>query len=142
MPHNHRVSEQTPPEQIPSSTVLDAPRLPKAGRGREGYSPSEVDAFVTELQRALGHQPPTMAPYEVEDQRFTVVRLTRGYDMRHVDDYLDAAVSQLRERHGADAVALVEGREPEAPRQVRTWWIYLVALVLVVAIVAFALSVL
>ena len=56
-----------------------------------------------------------------------------------VDEFLDAQHSALRERHGEDAVANLEGRAPE-PRHFPTLWIYLVALVLVAAMVLFLLT--
>ena len=72
-----------------------------------------------------------MAPYEIADQRFKVTRFGRRYALRVVDEFLDTGQERLRERHGEDAVANLEGRAPE-PRHVRTGWIYLVALVLIV----------
>jgi hypothetical protein len=113
--------------------------LPRASWGREGYAASEVDAFLARLQPALLREPPAMAPYEVEDQRFTVKRFGRRYALRPVDEYLDQAQSTLRERHGDDAVAHVHGTAPE-PHKVHTGWIYLVALVLVAAMVAFLVT--
>ena len=59
--------------------------------------------------------------------------------MRSVDDYLERVQAVLRERHGGDAVADVEGHLA-TPRHVPTTWIYVVALVLVVAMLAFAFT--
>jgi DivIVA domain-containing protein len=116
-----------------------APELPTARFPREGYNAAEVDEFVEDLQRALRREPPAMAPYEIADQRFKVSRFGRRYRLREVDEYLDRAQEQFRERHGGDAVALVEGRPP-APHHVRTWWIYLIALVIAGLLVAFLLT--
>lgn len=118
---------------------LPEPELPTSGFLREGYDAAEVDAFVEELGLALRREPPAMAPYEIADQRFKVSRFGRRYRLREVDAYLDRAEDQFRERHGRDAVALVEGRPP-APHHVRTWWIYLVALVIAGLLVAFLLT--
>ena len=118
---------------------LPAPDFPSAPLGREGYSPAEVDEFVAALGRALQHDPPTLAPYEVDDQRFKVKRVGSRYAMREVDDYLDRAHELLRDRHGHDAVAALEGHGT-APKHFPTWWIYLIALVLIVLLVGFALT--
>jgi DivIVA domain-containing protein len=118
---------------------LPEPRFPAAGWGREGYDAGQVDAFVEELRRALRHDPPGMAPYEVTDQRFAVRRRGRGYALRPVDDYLDRAHDLLRARHGGDAVASLEGHSTP-PKHFPTWWIYLVGLVIVAAVVAFTLT--
>jgi len=119
-----------------AATGLPEPEFPTARFPQEGYSAAEVDAFTDELQRALRKDPPAMAPYEIADQRFKVGRVGRRYRLREVDDYLDRGQEQLRERHGEDAVAQLEGRAPE-PHHVRTWWIYLIALVIAGALVAF-----
>ncbi len=132
VPHNHLVIDD-------AATGLPDPQLPAARWAREGYSAAEVDDLVAQLQQSLRRDPPTMAPYEVADQRFKVSRFGRRYALREVDEYLGQAQQVLRERHGEDAVANLEGREPE-PRHVRTWWIYLVALVLVALMVAFLLT--
>ncbi|HET6561152.1 MAG TPA: hypothetical protein VFG72_04700 [Marmoricola sp.] len=118
---------------------LPEPDFPSAGWGREGYAADEVDSFVDELRRSLRHDPPRMAPYEVADQRFPVRRRGRGYALRPVDDYLDQARAVLRERHGGDAVASLEGHSTP-PEHFPTWWIYLLAVVLVVAVVAFTVA--
>ena len=73
------------------------------------------------------------------DQRFGAVRLSRGYDMQAVDAHLDHVQDVLRARHGADAVAAVQGHATP-PRHRSTWWIYLIAVVLVAVIVVFALT--
>jgi hypothetical protein len=94
-----------------------------------------VDAFLADLQRALRQDPPTMAPYEVADRRFSVVRGKAGYAMRPVDEYLDRAQEVLRARRGPDdPLGRVQGREPpKASRAAR--WVYAAAAALVVTIV-------
>jgi hypothetical protein len=124
---------------VSDARALPEPQFPTAGLGRVGYDVGQVDAFVDELQRSLHHDPPTMAPYEVADQRFRVRRWGRRYSMHVVDDYLDQAQQALRARHGADAVAGLEGHSAE-PRHVSTWWIYLVAAVLIAGMVLFTLT--
>jgi DivIVA domain-containing protein len=132
VPHNRRVIDD-------AATGLPDPQLPAAPWAREGYSASEVDDFVSQLQQSLRRDPPTMAPYEVADQRFRTARLRGGYRMREVDDYLDAAQDELRSRHGADAIAGLQGSRVPA-KHFPTIWIYLVALVLIALIVGFAIS--
>ena len=145
MQHNRQVtddasSRQTePPEaQLPDG-AQPAAGLPVARGISEGYAALEVDEFLAELRRSVRRDPPTMAPYEVADQRFKVSRFGRRYTLRDVDELLDQSLEVLRERHGEDAVANLEGTAPE-PRHVRTWWIYVVALVLVAVMVAFILT--
>jgi hypothetical protein len=134
--HNRLVTSQATPPDGPDVTSAELPEaaLPAAGLLREGYDAEAVDRFLAELRRALLHEPPAMAPYEVADQRFRVSRSGRRYALRPVDEHLETAQEVLRRRHGADAVAGVQGRLPE-PRHVPTWWIYLLALVLVALIV-------
>ncbi len=132
MPHNRPVIDE-------AGTGLPDPDLPSVSWAREGYSAAEVDELVTALRRALTQDPPTMAPYEIADQRFKVTRFGRRYALRAVDEFLAQAQERLRERHGEDAVAHLEGRAPE-PRHVRTGWIYLVALVLVVLMAIFLIT--
>ena len=142
MPHNRRVDDERQDDQGPGpakTAALPDRELPTAGWGREGYAATEVDEFVEQLRQALRREPPTMAPYEVVDQRFGVTRFGRRYQLRAVDELLDAAREVLRERHGEDAVANLEGRVPE-PRHFPTLWIYAVALVLVAAMVLFLLT--
>lgn len=121
----------------PAALPDEPPRRAK-GLG-VGYRADEVDAFLAELWQAMERPKPTMAPYEVADARFKVTRVRRRYQMRSVDDYLERIQAVLRERHGADAVADVEGHL-SAPRHVRTGWIYAIALVLVVVMLAFAFT--
>ena len=157
MPHNrcvpdhHDTSGDTSDEPTPTPTGDDGARPatgpaappdqpPRIARGlRVGYRADEVDTFLAELWRALDRSTPGMAPYEVADARFKATRLRRRYQMQSVDDYLEQVQAILRERHGGDAVADVEGHL-STPRHVPTMWIYAVALVLVVAMLAFALT--
>ena len=88
---------------------LPATDFPPAGSLHSGYRRVEVDEFVAELHRALRHDPPTMAPYEVADVRFPVTRRDDAYAMEPVDRFLDEAQTLLQRLHGADAVAGVEG---------------------------------
>jgi hypothetical protein len=132
MPDNRTVDDN------PGRT-LPAPEFPAAPLGREGYTRAEVDAFVAALDQALRHDPPTLAPYEVDDQRFRVRRLGNRYALREVDDYLDRAHELLRDRHGEDGVAALAGNGA-APQHFPTWWIYLIALVLIAVLVGFALT--
>jgi hypothetical protein len=132
MHHNPRVSETRP-------GAVDDPQLPGCRFLREGYAGDEVDEFVAGLRRSLRHDPPAMAPYEVADARFKVTRFGRRYALRAVDEYLETAQSGLRERHGEDAVAGLEGRLAQE-RHVPTLWIYLVGVLLVAAVVIFAVT--
>ena len=118
---------------------LPVPQLRRTRPLQRGYRQAEVNQFVDDLQRAYRHDPPTMAPYEVADQRFAPTRFGKGYTMQSVDSYLDEAREQLRERHGTDAVAAVEGRRTEH-RHFPTELIYVAAVVLILAMVVFALT--
>ena len=131
--------EPTPdPTPDPALDPLEV-ELPTATWGREGYRAADVEAFVERLGQALRREPPTMAPYEVADQRFKVSRFGRRYALRPVDELLDSCQEKLRARHGDDAVADLEGRALQ-PRYHRTGWIYLIALVLVALMVTFLLT--
>jgi len=132
MAHNPSVSDSSP------GTAAE-PHFAGCRFLQEVYAADEVDAFVTGLRRSLRHDPPDMAPYEVADARFKVTRLGRRYALRPVDDYLDSTQAALRARHGEDAVAEVEGRLSEE-RHVSTLWIYLVGLLVIAAVVLFALT--
>lgn len=111
--------------------------FPPAGSLHSGYRRAEVDDFVAELRRALRHDPPTMAPYEVADIRFPVTRRDETYAMEPVDRFLDEAQSLLQRLHGADAVAGVEGHLTAQRSRSR-----LLALVAVLALVLLAVLVL
>ena len=162
MPHNHRVpdhadtpdeSSEPRPEPRPEPTSTDEPTPPqddvppamptspprRASGLQVGYRADEVDAFLAELLKAVDRDPPGMAPYEVADARFRATHLRRRYRMRSVDEYLEQAQAVLRHRHGHDAVADIEG-QLSPPRHVPTAWIYGIALVIVVVIVAFAVT--
>ena len=131
-------ASQSTPQSTPQSAPPEA-KLPGVGWGREGYQAAEVDAFVEHLEQALRRETPTMAPYEVADQRFKVSRFGRRYQLQAVDELLDVGQEQLRERHGDHAVANVEGRVPQ-PKHHRTGWIYGIALVLVALMVIFLIT--
>ena len=68
-------------------------------RYRPGYATAEVYAFIDKIEATLGHQrrdgPPVTAA-DVDRVRFRLVRLRPGYDMREVDEALDAYQEQLR----------------------------------------------
>lgn len=102
-------SEDRGPTAGGGGGALPAADFPPAGSLHSGYRRAEVDEFVAELRRALSHDPPTMAPYEVADIRFPVTRRDDSYAMEPVDRFLDQAQTVLQELHGADAVAGVEG---------------------------------
>ena len=125
------------PAGVPAELPEEPPR--RATGLSVGYRADEVDAFLAELWKAMDRPQPAMAPYEVADARFKATRVRRRYQMRSVDDYLERIQAVLRERHGADAVADVEGHL-STPRHVRTGWIYAVALVLIVVMLAFAFT--
>jgi hypothetical protein len=135
---DHASQPASPSAEPPRATLPDEP-LPAARRLGEGYDADQVDAFVGELRQALRHDPPAMAPYEVADQRFRVRRTGRRYALRAVDEHLAVAQEVLRVRHGADAVAALQGHA-SPPRHFPTWWIYAVALVLVAVIVGYAVT--
>lgn len=146
MAHNRRVpdNEETPDaspaaeSRTPAVTMPEGP--PRRATGlRVGYRADEVDAFLADLRRAVHRDPPAMAPYEVADARFRATRVRARYRMRSTDELLAQAQQALRHRHGEDAVADVEGHA-SPPRPVRTGWIYGVAVVLVVLMLAFALT--
>ncbi|HSV38297.1 MAG TPA: DivIVA domain-containing protein [Nocardioidaceae bacterium] len=85
---------------------LDTKPFRLARPGTEGYDKDEVDQFVAEVQAAMLHRPPTMAPWEVRDMAFRTQRVHRGYDERDVDNFLDEAERALREAHGAELGSL------------------------------------
>jgi hypothetical protein len=114
--------------------ALPTTDFPAAGSLHSGYRKIEVDEFVVELRRALRHDPPTMAPYEVADIRFPVVRREPAYAMEPVDRFLDEAQSLLQRLHGADAVAGVEGHLAAERSRAR-----MMALLAVIAVVLLGL---
>jgi hypothetical protein len=130
---------EEPAARVVGSGELAEPAFRRAGLGREGYRVDEVDAFVAQLRTALDSEPPAMAPYEVADHRFRVVRWRKGYSLRGVDEYLADAEEVLRTRHGDDPVASLAGRLDDR-RHFPTGWIYIAALVLIVLIVGVAIS--
>lgn len=127
------------PQGSPAGKRRTGQDFPQAAFFRRGYATAEVDAFLHDAERALRREPPTMAPYEVQDARFRGVRWRQGYDMRAVDERMEELHVALRERHGDDSVSGIQGHESERSHRV-AFWIYVTAAVLVVAIVAFALT--
>lgn len=119
-------------DRSPSLAPAD---FPPAGSLHSGYRRAEVDEFVAELRRALQHEPPTMAPYEVGDVRFPVTRREDAYAMQPVDEFLDAAQVLLRQRHGADAVADLDGHTVASDGPRAWWWLLVVAVVAIAAVV-------
>jgi DivIVA domain-containing protein len=130
---------EEPGRPVVPSDALAEPTFQRAGFGREGYRVDEVDAFVDQLGPALENDPPAMAPYEVADHRFAVVRWRKGYSLRGVDEYLAHAQEVLRTRHGDDPVASLSGRVDDR-RHFPTGWIYIAALVLIIVIVGVAVT--
>lgn len=99
--------------------------------GAEGYDKDEVDLFVAQVQQALEHTPPTMAPWEVRDKVFHTQRVHRGYDEHDVDAFLDRAERALREAHGEN---LADPHEDVAPAG-RPPWVYAVAVAVAAVVV-------
>ncbi len=151
MGHNRRVSD-APPDPVsgpaeehdrvdPSHPAV--PTFPPKPLLRLGYDRAAVDEFVTLVVLAVHNERQTsVTADQVARVRFPSRRLGRGYDMREVDDYLGVAEALLRMR----ATARGQGPDPEPPAEEpghhhpRTWWIYAVALVLVVLVVGFTLT--
>lgn len=131
------------PEETPGEARTGRRRtgqdFPQASLFRRGYAPAEVDAFLHEAERALRREPPTMAPYEVQDARFRGVRWRQGYDMAAVDERMEELHVALRERHGDDSLSAIQGHVSERSHRV-AFWIYVTAAILVAVIVAFALT--
>ena len=60
-------------------------------RLREAYDSAEVDEFITATLRELsGGVPDEALAKRISNACFKPVRIRPGYDMREVDDYLDA----------------------------------------------------
>ena len=104
-----------------------------------GYEREAVDRFLAEAERALSSTPPAMAPYEIQDARFPAVRWSRGYDMRQVDERLDELRDELREIHGDDGVGEVQGSSSERRHRRAALAIYVVATIIVLALLVVAL---
>ncbi len=107
-----------------------------------GYDRAAVDEFVTLVVLAVHKERQTsVSADDVARARFPSRRLGRGYDMRDVDDYLGVAEALLRMR----ATARGRGPDPDlqgggAEHHPRTWWVYAVAVLLVLLIVGFMLT--
>jgi DivIVA domain-containing protein len=127
------------PEEDSGGKRRSGQDFPRASFFRRGYACAEVDAFLHEADRALRREPPPMAPYEVQDARFRGVRWRRGYDMRLVDERMEKLYVALRDRHGDDTVSGIQGHVSERSHRV-AFWIYVGATVLVLVIIAFALT--
>ena len=104
-----------------------------------GYDRESVDTFLAEAEHALTSTPPTMAPYEIQDARFPAVRWSRGYDMREVDERMDRLRDELRELHGDDGVSDVQGHASERRHRRIALGIYVVAGLIVAALLVVAL---
>lgn len=82
-------------------------------RWGEGYDQDEVDAYVDRIQAAfIGRLPPPSVE-EVEDTRFSPVRLVRGYRMDDVDAYLARIAAVVR--GGWPRTSRGDGSAPEPP---------------------------
>ncbi len=128
-----------PQDDDPRGRRRRGQEFPRTRFPRRGYDCTQVEEFVREAERAVRDAPPAMAPYEVQDARFSGVRLRQGYDMEAVDERMEELHVALREAHGDDSVSAIQGHESK--RQHRTaFWIYVSAAVLVVLIVGFALT--
>ncbi len=114
--------------------------FPLARLGSLGYRREAVDRFLAEAEEALRSTPPAMAPYEVQDARFPGVRWSRGYDMREVDERLDRLRDELREVHGDDGVGEVQGSSSQRRNRRAALAIYLVATLIVLALLVVALT--
>src|SRR5699024_2180390 len=74
---------------------------------REGYDLDAVDDFVDRVIDALDGRggPNALAPEQIENEEFKVVRMREGYSMDDVDDWLDAAAAELRKLRKAAQAA-------------------------------------
>ena len=108
-----------------------------------GYDRADVDEFVTKVVLAVHNERQTsVTADDVARVRFPSRRLGGGYDMREVDDYLGVAEALLRMRATARGQGPDLGPHAGGPghHHPRTWWIYAIALVLVVLVVVFTLT--
>jgi DivIVA domain-containing protein len=67
-------------------------------RWRQGYNPTEVDAFVARVESALTSPTPSVRAEDIAQSRFTEVWLRNGYDVADVDAYLEKAQERLSRR--------------------------------------------
>jgi DivIVA domain-containing protein len=130
------------------ATSGQRPQTPTGRRARRfrmarftalGYERDAVDTFLAEAERAMTSTPPAMAPYEIQDVRFPAVRWSRGYDMREVDERLARIRDELREIHGDDGVGDVQGSTSERRHRRVATAIYVVATLIVLALVVVAI---
>jgi DivIVA domain-containing protein len=103
-----------------------------------GYERQAVDTFLRQAERSLSSTPPTMAPYQIQDARFPAVRWSRGYDLREVDERMDQLRDELRELHGDDGVSEVQGHASERRHRRIALGIYIVAGLIVAALLVIA----
>ena len=119
----------------------EAPTFPHKPFLRLGYDRGAVDEFVTKVVLAVHNERQTsVSADDVARMSFPSRRLGRGYRMREVDDYLGVAEALLRTRAATRGAGADPAPHPEHHRQHHpTWWIYAVAVALVVVIVVFTL---
>jgi DivIVA domain-containing protein len=76
-------------------------RMADFPRASRGYNPDQVDSFVARIEGTLGRCPlfaPPITADEVNTVRFG--RSVRGYQMRAVDEALDAYIRELEDKAG------------------------------------------
>jgi DivIVA domain-containing protein len=87
-------AERAPGPEVQITTEQLRDYLAKASfaqtRGRKGYRQGEVDAFLARLSEAVEDGEPLAEL--VRRRRISHVRLEDGYDIRQVDDFLEAVV--------------------------------------------------
>jgi DivIVA domain-containing protein len=67
---------------------------------RTGYAPHEVESFVKAVEDALSSSAPKLASADVTWHEFRTVAFSSGYRMDDVDEYLQRAALELKEREG------------------------------------------
>lgn len=81
-----------------------------------GYNIVEVNGFFERCADALDGKA-EMSPEEVEQQMFTTVRFTNGYDIGQIDDPLDRIAETLRHLPVEEPVQPVQPVQPMQPVQ-------------------------
>ena len=81
-----------------------------------GYNIVEVNEFFERCADALDGKA-EMSPEEVEQQMFTTVRFTNGYDIGQIDDPLDRIAETLRHLPVEEPVQPVQPVQPMQPVQ-------------------------